>query len=106
MSKAATRFCIASIKVRYSRSETGSLASRSSAKNEENTAPHPDPLPAGGAREQGSPSPRVSGEREGPVAKRREGEGQVTGASAALAAVQEGKALEQVNVLLVLQQSP
>jgi FO synthase len=38
-------------------------------------APHPEPLPASGAREKKSPSPRVSGEREGPV--RREGEGQL-----------------------------
>jgi 2-oxoglutarate dehydrogenase E2 component (dihydrolipoamide succinyltransferase) len=39
-------------------------------------APHPNPLPASGAREQKSPSPRVSGEREGPA--QREGEGQRT----------------------------
>ena len=31
------------------------------------TAPHPDPLPASGAREQHSPSPRLRGEREGPA---------------------------------------
>jgi prolyl-tRNA synthetase len=31
------------------------------------TAPHPDPLPASGARERKNPSPRVSGEREGPA---------------------------------------
>jgi hypothetical protein len=29
-------------------------------------APHPDPLPASGARGNNSPSPRSSGEREGP----------------------------------------
>ncbi len=40
-------------------------------------APHPDPLPASGEREKtaGSPSPRFSGEREGPA--QREGEGQL-----------------------------
>ncbi len=39
--------------------------------------PHPSPLPASGAREKtaGSPSPRFSGEREGPAP--REGEGQI-----------------------------
>src|SRR6267378_4188003 len=39
-------------------------------------APHPSPLPASGAREKSaeSPSPRDSGEREGPA--KREGEGQ------------------------------
>jgi excinuclease ABC subunit C len=37
-------------------------------------APHPDPLPASGAREKISPSPRISGEREGPA--KREGEGE------------------------------
>ncbi len=39
--------------------------------------PHPNPLPASGAREKAakSPSPRFSGEREGPA--KREGEGQV-----------------------------
>src|SRR5438132_3264150 len=39
-------------------------------------APHPSPLPASGAREKSadSPSPRTSGEREGPA--QREGEGQ------------------------------
>jgi hypothetical protein len=31
------------------------------------TAPHPDPLPASGARGNHSPSPRFSGEREGPA---------------------------------------
>ncbi len=31
------------------------------------TAPHPNPLPASGARENNSPSPRFSGEREGPA---------------------------------------
>ena len=31
------------------------------------TAPHPGPLPASGAREQQSPSPRIRGEREGPA---------------------------------------
>jgi prolyl-tRNA synthetase len=31
------------------------------------TAPYPDPLPAGGARGNYSPSPRLSGEREGPA---------------------------------------
>jgi prolyl-tRNA synthetase len=31
------------------------------------TAPHPDPLPANGARGNHSPSPRFSGEREGPA---------------------------------------
>ncbi|HVB15622.1 MAG TPA: hypothetical protein VNF04_03745, partial [Stellaceae bacterium] len=43
------------------------------------TAPHPDPLPASGEREcSGAPqSPRPAcGEREGPAAKRWEGEGQ------------------------------
>ena len=30
-------------------------------------APHPDPLPASGAREHHCPSPRFSGEREGPA---------------------------------------
>ena len=30
-------------------------------------APHPGPLPAGGAKEKQSPSPRFSGEREGPA---------------------------------------
>ncbi len=30
-------------------------------------APHPDPLPASGARGKHSPSPRISGEREGPA---------------------------------------
>jgi FO synthase len=38
-------------------------------------APHPDPLPASGAREKESPSPRFGGEREGPA--QREGEGQL-----------------------------
>jgi FO synthase len=38
-------------------------------------APHPDPLPASGAREKEGPSPRFSGEREGPA--QREGEGQL-----------------------------
>src|ERR1700730_16305522 len=82
MSKAATRFCIASIKLRYSRSETGTLASRSSAKNEKNTAttepsdcPSPRPSPRKRGREKESPSPCASGEREGPVAQRRGGEG-------------------------------
>ncbi|TMJ53520.1 MAG: dihydrolipoamide succinyltransferase, partial [Alphaproteobacteria bacterium] len=39
-------------------------------------APHPGPLPASGAREKSaeSPSPRDSGERQGPA--KREGEGQ------------------------------
>jgi 2-oxoglutarate dehydrogenase E2 component (dihydrolipoamide succinyltransferase) len=36
-------------------------------------APHPAPLPAGEEREEKSPSPRISGEREGPA--KREGEG-------------------------------
>jgi FO synthase len=42
-------------------------------------APHPDPLPASGAREKAAkvPSPRFSGEREGPA--QREGEGQLPG---------------------------
>ena len=31
------------------------------------TAPHPNPLPASGARENNSPSSRFSGEREGPA---------------------------------------
>jgi prolyl-tRNA synthetase len=31
------------------------------------TAPHPDPLPASGARGNHGPSPRFSGEREGPA---------------------------------------
>jgi FO synthase len=39
------------------------------------TAPHPGPLPASRAREERSPSPRFSGEREGPA--QREGEGQL-----------------------------
>ncbi len=40
-------------------------------------APHPDPLPASGARENArSPSPHFNGEREGPA--QREGEGQLT----------------------------
>jgi FO synthase len=38
-------------------------------------APHPDALPASGAREKESPSPRFGGEREGPA--QREGEGQL-----------------------------
>jgi 2-oxoglutarate dehydrogenase E2 component (dihydrolipoamide succinyltransferase) len=37
-------------------------------------APDPAPLPASGGREEKSPSPRISGEREGPA--KREGEGQ------------------------------
>jgi pyruvate dehydrogenase E2 component (dihydrolipoamide acetyltransferase) len=43
-------------------------------------APHPSPLPASGARESGetvTPRP-VYGEREGPVAQQREGEGRAT----------------------------
>jgi pyruvate dehydrogenase E2 component (dihydrolipoamide acetyltransferase) len=43
-------------------------------------APHPSPLPASGARESGetvTPRP-VYGEREGPVARQREGEGRAT----------------------------
>ena len=68
-------------------------------------APHPDPLPAGGAREKApkSPSPRASGEREGSAPKAWEGEGHHD-ASPALTPIQEGEALEQMNVLLVLQQ--
>src|SRR5215470_9615773 len=66
------RFSIASIKVRYSRNETGTLASRNSAKNEKNTAGVP---------------------------------GMYRSQSAALAAVQKGEALEQVDVLLVFQES-
>jgi len=40
--------------------------------------PHPGPLPASGARGEFEPSPRESGEREGPVTQRREGEGRLT----------------------------
>ena len=36
-------------------------------------APDPAPVPASGGREEKSPSPRISGEREGPA--KREGEG-------------------------------
>src|SRR6266478_3975833 len=110
MSKRATRLSIASIRVRYSRNETGTLAPRSSAKNEKNmakaelvSAPHPGPLP--GKRGEGgqSPSPRASG------GGRRPRSGRVRGgasrASAAFAPVQECDPLEQVDVLFVFQQS-
>jgi hypothetical protein len=70
MSKTAMRLCIASIKVKYSRSETGTLAWRSSAKNEKNTA----------------------------NAARSEVTSQC---STAFAPVEEGEALEQMDVLLV-----
>ena len=39
-------------------------------------AAHPDPLPAGGAREPATTPRAVYGEREGPIAQRWEGEGQ------------------------------
>jgi urease accessory protein UreF len=47
-------------------------------------APHPSPLPVNGARGRTGeiPSPREGGEREGPVAQRWEGEGQVCHAAA------------------------
>src|SRR5258707_4592747 len=61
-------------------------------------APHPNPLPVNGARERDGdfPSPRASGEREGPIAQRWEGEGQRQTCHAAafgLAAARAGIAL-------------
>src|ERR1700682_2819607 len=73
MSNAATRFCIASIKVRYSRSETGTLAPRSSAKNEKNIA-----TAESGRRPSPRPSPRKRDEgaaAEKPLAPCKRGEG-------------------------------
>src|SRR5580704_5777423 len=43
---------------------------------QEKSAPHPNPLPASGARERAITPRPVYGEREGPIAKRWEGEGQ------------------------------
>src|SRR5438128_4400856 len=111
MSKAATRFCIASIRVRYSRSETGTLASRSSAKNEKNmakpepvSAPHPGPLPASGASEDKAPRPARAGRGRRPRRRRGRVRGGASRASAAFAPVQECDPLEQVDVLFVFQQ--
>ena len=58
-------------------------------------APHPDPLPASGAREhQITPHP-ACGEREGPIASRWEGEGQVCHAAVfGVAAARCGASLE------------
>jgi urease accessory protein len=64
------------------------------------TPPHPDPLPAGGAREIGTPSPRHRGEREGPAATPWEGEGPTCHAVAVgAAAAGAGVALEDALVL-------
>ncbi len=60
------------------------------------TAPHPDPLPAGGERERGvaAETPRpVNGEREGPIAQRWEGEGHCHAAAFGAASAQAGIAL-------------
>jgi FO synthase len=57
-------------------------------------APHPDPLPASGAREKDGPSPRSSGEREGPA--QREGEGQLF---AALSQAAAGEALGEADIV-------
>jgi 2-oxoisovalerate dehydrogenase E2 component (dihydrolipoyl transacylase) len=48
-------------------------------------APHPRPLPVNGARERADaiPSPRLSGEREGPARRAREGEGRYAASPAA-----------------------
>src|SRR5438034_6397827 len=115
MSKRATPSRIASKRLRNSRSEAGTLAARNSRKKEMNMRQPSSP----------SPAPR---EREGPVAKRWEGEGAAGGTTltrlALLATlsrgvgeglgprswsspstpVQKGEALEQMHVLLVLQQ--
>jgi FO synthase len=57
--------------------------------------PHPDPLPASGAREKArSPSPRFSGEREGPA--QREGEGLL---AAILYRAAAGEALDEADIV-------
>ena len=58
--------------------------------------PHPDPLPASGAREKAAkrPSPRFSGEREGPA--QREGEGPL---AAALNRATAGEALGEADIV-------
>jgi pyruvate dehydrogenase E2 component (dihydrolipoyllysine-residue acetyltransferase) len=50
-------------------------SSRQSGNGSRSSAPHPGPLPASGERQQGGTPRPVYGEREGPVAQRREGEG-------------------------------
>jgi FO synthase len=59
-------------------------------------APHPAPLPASGAREKAAnnPSPRFSGEREGPA--QREGEGQL---AATLNRAAAGEALGEADIV-------
>jgi FO synthase len=60
--------------------------------------PHPDPLPASGAREKArSPSPRFSGEREGPA--QREGEGLL---AAILYRAAAGEALDEADIVRLL----
>jgi FO synthase len=57
-------------------------------------APHPDPLPASGARVKRKPSPRFSGEREGPA--QREGEGQL---AAVLNRAASGEELSETEIV-------
>src|SRR4029077_19395142 len=63
-------------------------------------APHPSPLPASGAREKiaESPSPRFSGEREGPAL--REGEGQI---AAILDRAASGEMLGEADIVRLFQ---
>ncbi len=63
-------------------------------------APHPDPLPASGAREKTaeSPSPRSGGEREGPA--QREGEGRLV---AILGRAAAGEALDEADIVRLFQ---
>src|SRR5438874_2059368 len=114
MSKEAMRFSIASIKVRYSRSETGSLASRNSVKNEKNTAQRslprvpltPTLSPQAGRGSRKAPRPARAGRGRDPRRRRGRVRGDAALALTAFAPVYKGEALEELDVLLVLEQGP
>jgi FO synthase len=78
----------------------GSGSEPPSAPRAKGLAPHPGPLPASGAREKivGSPSPRFSGEREGPA--QREGEGRL---AAILDRAAAGDPLSEAEIVRLFQ---